>query len=415
MSDSQAVQPADPPVENPGGPIPEQGRPPRRRRRDLATSLIHELTSDLWRKLLAVGLAILLWHWLDGKVTEHETLRLALVAADSGSKERDYGPASSDQLQVRLPLRRFAITEYRDAITGKELDRRVVTLELAGAKNLIERLRGSVGFAVYLNVSDVPASGSFTQQIRVEDLRASDPDFQPLIADARMTPTRVEVELQHVEKTVIALTHKAVSVRASSDRQRDLGARLVVEDATFEPATIEIYGPTVAIEQLQKRRRIFDFGFGTASIDTDRVTGELSLIEFPGSDQLRFLAGQPKASYPLRPEYQEFVLSVPVLIDAQALPERDRNQFAATESVAEVSLLATSSLETLLADKSRTELDRWALQTARLIATLEGAEPAAEMTIIEPLFILLDRTYRPDIDYRVVSPPPIRIERITDK
>jgi hypothetical protein len=366
------------------------------------------LVADPWRKALALLLGVLLWYWLDRQVTDRHLVYVAPVAVDARMPRRE--ARTGNELQVRLPTSRYVVTSFLDAATGEPLTERV-RIELVGARYSIGRLDEAVGFSVSLDLSDAPETGSFSREFRISDLRAIDRDVEPLLDKATMVPARVEVRIEHVLSEQYTLTQQDVTVQGPDPaRFPNLSARLMLEEARFEPPTVRLYGPATSIERLRRRRRIFDLDLARGRIEADQATGGLTLIPFPGSEEIRIADDvEPQVTIPLRPRFEDFPLPVPVLLDDAGLPESSRGRFRLVHETAEVNLQASGTLETLLSDKTEAERAAWALEQARLVATVERQD--LDRLVVEPVFVLLDRTWREGLDFRVVSPPPVTVER----
>ena len=385
----------------------------KRRPTRSSRSLLGLIAADPWRKLLALLIAVLLWYWLDRQVTSRKEVQLTPVAVDASDPKRDSRRTNEGELQVRLPTSQFVITEFRDASSGKALEQRV-RLDLVGAQYTIDSVEANVAFAVKLDLKAAPEGETFTEQFDVRDLRPLDRDLRRLMDKATMTPPSIEVVIEHVVSEPITLSYKDVTVQnPDPTRYPNFNARLVLDDVRFEPTSVQVYGPAGAMDRLRKRNKVFLLDLAEGRVEADVASGPLRLIDFPGSSSVR-IAGDivPEATFRLRPRFEEFSLQVPVLLDPAAMPAALRSRYRATTERAEVNLQASGSLETLLADKSPAELAEWAMRQTRLLATFdEGAD--RDRIVVEPLFVLLDRTWREGLDFRVVSPPPITLERQT--
>lgn len=197
------------------------------------------LFSDPWRKLVALGLALLLWNYLDTQITASKPLVLTLRAVDEQDAIQPIGP---EDLAVQIPKAKVTMLRFSNAAV-EDSSVQEVQLKFEGPKALIEELEEGSPVRVRRFPEVSAPNGPLSFQFSVDDLRLK-PELQPLLKE--MFPQRVRVELSRNVNHTIPLDLNTVDVDLSqvpeADRRNPLYNR-----ARFYPDSVTLTGPEVAV------------------------------------------------------------------------------------------------------------------------------------------------------------------------
>jgi hypothetical protein len=330
--------------------------PVDKRRRGLLHSLF---LADPLRKLIAVGLAVGLWYYLDSQVSDTGELDLSLMAVEADNEPDTTGSdGDPNDLYVYVPPARWTVRGFENALTGQPI--LGVTLEFSGSKHLISRLREEhPRFRAHdPGVEDLEQQGGF--EFSVENIRVAS-DFQSLID--RMTPSRVKVVLKINSFDQVALTPDRVEFMFPSG----VGAgQLNVEQAVFSHGQITVFGPEEDLAALLRDPKPFEVSLAERA--PDQFGGNLVLRE--EFDDFTMEPRNPMVSIPLQREPEFFDLRAPVVVDDRALPEERRGRYVAKEPTEDVRLAASGELEAILTSKTAQRQQEWADEFLRVYVRL---------------------------------------------
>lgn len=330
----------------------------RRRGRGLWAAIV----DDPYRKLVAVGLAILMWFFINSRITESITRTIPL---DVVSQQELSSQGGFDRLAVALPTDRVVANRFLDGETPID----TVTVVLSGPRFRIDALRDeplNLAVTTFLARDWTRAAGQEAAGVETLDFDAGDirRDLRALQeVRIELVPTRVRLEIERVENLSVPLSDQVVEIVADQ-----IQSRLRPETARYTPDVATIFGPAVGMEQL-KRRAGKPFRVALRATGNERqVTGQLEIIGGEGLG-LR-LEPTPVLQMELLPQTSTFTLEVPVVVDDVSLPPDLRGRYKAEETTRAVRVQVAGNLRTQLILKSEdpddTRLQEWALANLRL-------------------------------------------------
>lgn len=365
----------------------------RNDRRWRILDLLGAIAQDPLRKVAAIGLAILLWTYLDGKVTVEATWHLALRESDS------FEPISTEDpevLQVRIGRREYSLTRCEDGRNGDEIDG--VTLRLRGPRHLIESLDENPGYTV---VPSLGSGRSSSAEIEVDDIRAINATYQALIQ--ALEPASVIVHVARNETQVAPITRAAILV-VPPENVPEFADRLLWDQQVLTATTVTLFGPEEAVSRILHQGRMFRFEPRAPLPGVDIVRGELELIDATG--RVHMDPERIHLEIPLRRPSTELRLEgVPVMLYG---PPALRERFQPQDATLAVTLTVMNNLEGLLSTKTPEERREWAQKYTVLIAPIPDDE-VGDLLVTTPIFVVLDRAFVAGRDYRVLPEPPVRI------
>lgn len=325
----------------------------RRRRSGVVAALV----ADPWRKLLAVGLAVLLWLFVDSRIERTTTRLLPLVIDDLQTD----GGAPRDRLAVVLPGDRVVGLRFLDG--DRPIDQ--VRIRLRGPRYRVEAIENE---RLDLRVSvfqDRDWSSSAVVEFTVADVRR---DLRAL-EDLRLEldPPRVKLEVERIDRQEYPLSLDIVDLVEGS-----LADRLRRETAEFVPDTAVVLGSAIGIDRLRRASKPFR-GTLRSSSNNRQATAELELVD---GERLgvRF-AAQPLLTMQLLPQTSVFQLDVPILVDDIALPPEQRGQWQPEQRSMLVRVRAGGDLRSRLVSYSESvdkqQLTDWVSENLRLYVHIQ--------------------------------------------
>lgn len=343
------------------------------RDRRLSRRLQLLFVDDPYRKLVAIGLAVLLWFFVDSRITaklEPRTLYLSAVTSYAEATE-------FDQLSLVLPDD-IAVLRYLDGET--EID--TVEVTLSGPRFRVEPMAGQ------------PLS-LMTRSPPSREAREPVPEGQPPVVEdfvftvadilrntrelqgvkIEMEPERVRVVYERLTRLVIERPEHVTDYTAP-DIEKD--RLLWKESVVMTPPTVAIRGRAAAIATLKNRTNsIFRVSLHPMG-GQDRVSGQLELID--ESLGLSFDSPAPQVQVDLVPRRDPYALTLPVQVDDQSLPAAQRGLYQPVEPSLEVEVSFSGSLagaiKVLGDDQSRQE---WAAENLRIVVYLARLQPGEQL------------------------------------
>lgn len=370
--------------------------------KDRSTGSLRLLFGDPWRKLASIGLAILLWQFLDSQITKSKQLDLGLLTVSSSSDIE-----SKSSLLVAVDTTRYSVGGYYDRLSDEPLT--AIRLNLSGANHLIDALNENPGFRVTPSVDDTEAT-MVSVEFTIDNVRAINPRFESLVDDGSMVPESVRIELIRNDEHSVALDPELVQINSPTP---GIETRLRMADAEFSTNAVRLVGPADQIKPLESSSaQIFVVDIVTPKSGAAEVQGTLRLVEDPSVDKLSFANPDPITMIiPMTVEFRTFRLDVPYVLDQESLPAELRGKFRKTEVSAEIDIQVSHRLELVLSGMLRDdERQEWIRNYARLWVRLPS--DATDGGTFEPEFVIVNQQFTKDLDYRVVDLKPLTVERI---
>ena len=363
-----------------------------RRDRGEPRGFFRALIEDPWRKLGAVGLAILLWIYLDSQVSQSESLELEL-RCDAPSA--DLRNLRGKFLSLRLDTDRYTLLGFENVDEpGAALSQ--LTLELSGARRAMQELLANPLFVIRLAPGEPP--GPALVEFGVADVQPLDPRHAGLIAS--MTPARVRARLARNIERNIDLKRSLIEVRGPEVPNFD--DRLQWDDLSFEPKVVKVRGPDYIVNEFGRDTAApFVFEPAPPAVDVQVLSESLRLAPWAAGVSL-----EPEAvimRITLRPPTEPVKLpAVPVdLVGAQ------RDSFKLDRDRVDVEISAYDRLWNNL-PKLPEDLRAWVEQNCLVIALLPQDVPLDSEGTIEDIRLVFRRSEIRDSDWKMTIPPTIR-------
>jgi len=370
------------------------------------------VTEDRYRKLVAIGLAVILWWFIDRRITDSWTVPMVLNVGDV--EQLKAADRISNKLDVYLPAGgRVVGTDFFD---GDKLIKNV-NVTFSGPRfeidGLRERERLHLEVVKFIDhawrTSAAIADGSAGSEVDFEFVEFTTADiretFQLDGVEIELSPARVRLKVEIRESVSVALTRENVRFDAGgSDRLRK-------EGAVFTPSHMEIVGPALTMSGLDfDNAEIF---YVELSVDPDKteVSAELQII---GGPKLGIypVGDAARVTIPLEPDRKSRTLTLPVVInDLRANPT---TFYEAEEKTVDVEVSFAGALAREVALKKPEEVQGWAANNFKLEVNITD-DVVVETFTLKPLLIpngliLNDRKYK-HTDYRLHTSRIVRVRK----
>ena len=327
-------------------------------------SILKSATSDSARKLTALGLAALLWLFLDQKITANydATMQLGVVGIGQPLPQG----TMADELYVNLPLDSVKIERFVNMSTGADVPN--VKLLFAGPKTGIEQLAGDT---LKLNVRlpkvdwDEVSSADFS----IADVQLTHRALIDGKVAVTMEPQRVRIEVSRIQSTTLQLAADQVELTFGGDER--LKARVRDDSFEFSQKSVDLIGPARALEELAARKGEKPLRALLAAPSSARQASAQLQLQ-PQFTQLGLALRDPcRLTVQLRPEMQNYSLELPVIVDDKSLPEAMRNQYRPDAPTKTVRIKAGGALLSKLVGFEPAPRADWAKANMRLVVWLQ--------------------------------------------
>ncbi|MCU0866284.1 MAG: hypothetical protein MUC36_21065 [Planctomycetes bacterium] len=338
--------------------------------------------SDPARKATAIGLAVLLWFFIESRITRtiQRTLQLRFVGEQSVAGE------DRERLAVVLPTDRVVGKKFYDGETAIQ----TVQVTITGPRFRIAALEDE-----RLNLQITSFVGlDWDKRTGVEFTAADLPRDQRVLEGLRLElqPGRIRLEVDTIEQHSVPLTFDQVDLRGGA-----VLTRLKSDTAQFSPPTAIVLGQAIAVGEFQKRtgkrfRASFDSVPGAGS--GRQITVPLELVDQEELG-LRF-AAVPMLTVEVLPQTTVFDLEVPVVVDDVALPPDQRGLYQPETRTRTVRVRAGGDLRSrivsLRENVDSAQLADWVSENLRLhvhvLRPLPGAILGPELSLKARLMLL---------------------------
>lgn len=324
--------------------------------------LLGRLCSDPWRKGAAIVVAVLLWYFLDGQITKTKEVVCQLHVVDAAETVMSAADPGQSVMDVRIPGRQFSYRQFRDA-TATERELTEVTLYFSGPKRVIARIAEEHFWVLATRLK--PGATSFVFDRAHVEMRKELRD-----AMESMSPSSVRVEIEPNKEKQVPLSPQNVRFErpAAANGHADL-SRLMIEDARFRPGTARFWGTESNLDKIPLDGNLFELIL--TSLKNEDLTGTEYEAPIYLLDHIAGLVEEwepelPRIVIPLRPEWQEHSLEVPVALDLENSSYTEQQLEAVPDH--KVKFKAAGTLATELRLKSQLELATWARDNLRVLA-----------------------------------------------
>jgi len=360
------------------------------------------LVAHPWQKLIAIGLAVAFWLFVDGRIngTLTRTIPLVTVGTQSVSGEK------LERLAVVLPTDRVVGRRFFDG--DREIDK--VEVVVSGPRFRIDALEDEVLNLQVTKFLSLDWAARTNETLTAADIRRDRP-LEQLRID--LVPPRIRLEVERVEERPFTLTWNLVDV------QEGLFAdRLRRETCKFAPETAVVLGSANGIETLTKLggkpfRAVLKGG-----LNDRQASASLELVG--GAELGLRLAAVPVMSVDVLPQMFRYDLELPILVDDLSLPAEARGTYKPETRTMMVAIRAGGTLRGLLVQqtdngdvKDGRRLAEYAAQNLRLLVYVrpeaslgQEIERQARLFFVGKEYQTIDRT-----EFSLQDPVIIKLRR----
>lgn len=285
-------------------------------------SVLAMIVDDPYRKLVAIGLAVLLWFFIDSRIMASKTLTLPLRSGDQLEQE---ARRDSSELVVYLPPGRVVAKRFLDG------DRVMKNIEVkfSGPRYKIDALSENPPRLDVLTFMDRPwnrvitnpgagdAPGFSESGIETVEFTAADiaRDIRRDDITVELVPARVRLEVEIRDNIVVPITKEIVDFGLQGN-----DGRLRLDQASFLPREIRLVGPAVGIRKLERMAKKFRAELKYGPLDQE-VVAQMFVIDGPELEVYPDGQIPPQITIPLKAERKDYVLTLPLLLrDKRADP-----------------------------------------------------------------------------------------------
>ena len=348
------------------------------------------ITDDPYRKLVAIGLAVMMWFFIDSRITKTTTREMPLRVA---------GTSDGEGISVAMPL---GIREKGFYAGDEPISR--VRIVMTGPRYRIEALEGeplNLQVTEFLSLSPSKLTGAVGDpKRRFVEFSAASIQLDQRLRDVsiRLEPARVRLEYEVLDRKIVPVNTVDVDIVAG-----DFSERLRLDTAKYT-GDATIVGSPYGFEQLEERTgRMFRVQLEPTG-GGQTVRGKLEII---GGEEFGLRIDPPiYLTMELLPQTSLFFLKVPIVVDDLSLSVEQRGKYVADEAVREVSVEVSGDLRSQLTAMSdgadALALQDWAMQNLRLQVYIQRPEAGvilsqemerrAWLVPVGPLMLQIDRS-----------------------
>ena len=364
------------------------------------------LVDDPYRKLVAVGLAALLWFFINSRIMDSTDYVLPLRVVDALDVS-----TGENQLAIALPTDRVVKRRFLDG--DREIQ--AVTVTVSGPRFRIDALKEErLNLAVLTLLNREWSRSGEGGDVQVVEFGAADirRDVRALEeVDIAMSPPRVRLEVDIQDNIEFEVRNEHVEFLAEGFRNR-----LLLETAQYTPRKVRIIGPARSIQKL------------AAGLQAGQpiLRARLEEVEPQSPGQLTIADGlelsvnflqAASVRVDLLPTRDDYTFELPVVVDDLGLAPEDRGKFVPEEPRVPLRVSFSGRLRVdvgvIESDEAR---QRWAESNLRLVVHLQRPEDGNRFgdVLSRPLHLvpigpLLERTERSD--YKIEGARNVTLRR----
>ena len=374
-----------------------------RRRKGVFWNIVAD---DPYRKLVAVGLAVLLWFFINSRIMDSTDYVLPLRVVDALDVS-----SGENQLAIALPTDRVVKRRFLDE--DREIQN--VTVTLSGPRFRIDALKEErLNLAVMTLLNREWSRSGEGEDVQIVEFGAADirRDVRALEeVDIEMSPARVRLEVGIQDNIEFEVRNEHVEFLADGFR-----SRLLLETAQFTPSTVRIIGPARSIQKLGAR---LQQGQPVLQAKLEEVEpqapGPLQIID--QADLSVYFEQPASVRVDLLPTRDDYTFELPVVVDDLSLKPEDRGSFQPEEARIPLRISFSGRLRVdvgvIESDEAR---QRWAEENLRLVVHLQRPEDGNRFgeLLSRPLHLvpigpLLERTERSE--YKIEGARNVTLRR----
>ena len=330
-------------------------------------TFLKAIAADPTRKLMALGLAIVLWVVLDQQVTSTyvATMQLGMVGIGQPLPQQ----STADELYVHLPTDTVALTRFVDQSTGEPTAS--VKLLFTGPKTGIEQLAGD-SLKLSAKLPHVEWDKVESTELTIADVQLTHRALLGGKIKVAMEPQRVRIEIVRVKATTLQFAADQIELSFGGDER--LKARLRDDTFEFSPKSVELFGPAQAHEELAARKGEKPLRAQLSAPSSARQASAIVTLQPQFAALGLRIKEQCRLTVQLRPEMQIYTLELPVLVDDKSLPEAMRNRYRPDTPTKTVRIKAGGALLSKLVGFDAGPRAEWARDNLRLLVWLQPRE-----------------------------------------
>ena len=333
----------------------------RRRRR----GLLGLIFDDPYRKLVAIGLAVMLWFFINSRIMDSEVFVMPLREVDQQQIGQSVG--DSDELLVYIPSDRVRISRYLDG------DREIkdVRVKLSGPRYKIDQLREERLRLKVKSLLDrewsrrsVNGTAGSVDGIEIVEFTAAEIERDVRREDVtiELVPPRVRLEIEIQDNIVLTMANNLVRFDAGGEE-----GRLRSDTATYSPSEVTLLGPAVGIRKLHTKmkdgEKLFRARMNIQGMD-GAVTETLTIID--GEKLLVYPDGAaPQVTIQLDARREQYTVILPVVVDDLGM--KTRGLYEPESKTVPVKVSFSGSLGHVAKLKSTKDLNSWAAENFRIV------------------------------------------------
>ncbi len=335
--------------------------PKRRHNRRGRQNWIGSIISDPWRKLAAIGLALVVWFLIDKVIAEPLTtdFNLAVMHKDGATAGHKF------QIQLYLPSTAYSASEQdlENVLDDSPLDKKLVTISFNGARGVIKNIRD--GLTLELRPTEEQLRESLTSgyTFTKDDLKDSTPNRRAQNLIQSMEPGTIRLRHRRNSKKPIPLSGGNVNLEV---RDQSLRTRIDENQARFDPSSATLIGPEEELGNITNETRLFRARIERATDNQASAVLELN----PLYAHLK-MEKDVTVTYKVRPNLvaMEFK-DVPVLLDKEGIQPDQRKLFELDRQTVDITLLIEEKLQQELSSRPLKDLRAWVDEHLRLYVSL---------------------------------------------
>lgn len=372
-------------------------------------SRLENLLADPWRKLAAIGLAVLLWLYLDSQITDTKDLEFRLRVTDP-TESAQHDLSAGVTLALQLPRDQFTLVEFRDGLENQVISS--VALTFRGPRHLINRLEENLGFTVTPTSEDLRKIENYFE-FDARMIRARNPEFQSLLTG--MTPRLVHAVVGRNEQRAVTVTPDLVDVKPPATTvDPDFAARWNRKNVEFVPSFVTLSGPERALRRALEGRELFVVDLSAVSSGTQDELQAIARLKPSLAEQGITMSPDLISTWRLRPSFKIYTIeSVPVLPNLTELDEQERALLVIEPQAVPVALKVNSSLRAeidLLLSQGRT-LQEWLRGRLFVYAPIPKDANLEQSVVVQPMVFMTDQTLRKGIDWDATVDGSVTVRR----
>ncbi|MGB0953720.1 MAG: hypothetical protein ACPG31_10875 [Planctomycetota bacterium] len=190
---------------------------------------------DWRRKLLALGIAILIWSWVEGQIAVDEEIQLSLVVGNSEERTPE-----DFQLLVHPP---------DGWVLTSPAEGELIPIRLHGSASELTDFRGNqCAASIRIVFNADPNQDRFEYQVtpdKLDWMREGDAAF--LLKGVQGAQQLQSLTFERLDDYLVVLSHLEVPVQGTPSTAHDARTDMM----EFEPSQVTLSGPKFAIEQLK--------------------------------------------------------------------------------------------------------------------------------------------------------------------